>query len=147
MANREWPTLYSLLAIRYSLFAQSIAAVQEPPRNHLRLDLRCALEDREDAGIAQEPRRREFEREAVAAVDLHRIVGGRPGDAGGEQLGHAGLEIAAAAGILLPRREIGELARDHDLGRHHRDLVGDSGEIADRLAELLALLRIGERLF
>src|SRR5712692_11811761 len=38
-------TRYSLFATRYSPFAQSVAAVQQPPGNHLRLNLRCALED------------------------------------------------------------------------------------------------------
>ena len=45
-----------------------------------------------------------------------------------EQLGHAGLEVAAPALVLLARGEIGELARDHDLDRHHRELVGDARE-------------------
>ena len=53
-----------------------------------------------------------FEREAVAAMDLQGVVGGGPGDARRQQLGHAGLEIAAPAGILLARGEIGELAGD-----------------------------------
>ena len=63
-----------------------------------------------------------------------------------EQLGHAGLEVAAAAGILLARGVIGELARDHDLRRHHGDLVGDAREPDDRPAELHAVLRVVERL-
>ena len=54
------------------------------------------------------------------------------------ELRHAGFEIAAPAGILLPRRVIGELARDHDFDRHHGELVGDAREIDDRLAELHA---------
>src|SRR5262245_8038398 len=58
----------------------SVALLQQPPRNHIRLNLSCALEDREDARVAEQPRHRELQRKAVAAVDLHRIVGGRPGD-------------------------------------------------------------------
>ena len=54
----------------------------------------------EDAGIAQDARDRKFEREAVAAVDLYGVVGRGPRHPRGEQLGHAGLEIAAPAGIL-----------------------------------------------
>ena len=38
------------------------------------------------------------------AVDLHGVVGGGPGDAGGDQLGHAGLQVAAAALVLGARR-------------------------------------------
>ena len=81
-----------------------------------------------------------FEREAVAAVDLQRVIRRRPGHARGQQLGHACFEVAAVAAILLARGEIGELARDHGFGRHHGDLVRDAREIDDRLAELLALL-------
>jgi len=51
------------------------------------LDLGGALEDREDARVAKHAADRIFEREAVAAVDLERVVGGGPGGAGGEQLG------------------------------------------------------------
>jgi hypothetical protein len=104
----------------------------------LRLDFGGALENVEDAGVAENPRHRKFERKAVAAVHLHRVVGGGLGDARRQELRHAGLEIAAASGIILPRRIIGELARDHDLDRHHGDLVGDAREIGDRLAELHA---------
>ena len=110
------------------------------------MDLGCALENAENAGIAKDARDRKLERETVAAVNLHGVIGIGPGDAGGQELRHAGLEIAALARILLPGREVSELARDHDLDRHHRDLVGDAGKIDDRLAELLALLGVGEGL-
>ena len=63
----------------------------------------------------------------------------RPGDAGGEELGHAGLEVAAAARVLLAGGEVGELAGDHDLDRHHRELGIDAGEGDQRLAELVAV--------
>ena len=63
-----------------------------------------------------------------------------------EQLRHAGFEIAAPAGILFARGVIGELPRDHDLDRHHRDLVGDAREFDDRLAELNARFARSQRL-
>src|SRR6185436_9573499 len=85
----------------------SVRRAQQPSRDHLRLDFRRALENAEDAGVAEDARDRKFKRETVAAVDLHGIVGIGPGDAGGEQLGHAGLEIAAFARVLLARGEIG----------------------------------------
>ena len=69
-------------------------------------------------------------------MHLHRIVGRGPGDAGRQKLGHARLEIAAAAGILLPGGVIGELARNHDFRRHHRDLVCDARKGGNRFAEL-----------
>ncbi len=68
---------------------------EQAPRDHMRLDFRRALEDRQDARIAQDTADRVFEREAVAAMDLQRIVGRRPRQARGKQLGHAGLQIAA----------------------------------------------------
>ena len=40
--------------------------------------------------------------------------------------------------------EIGDLARDVDLDRHHRELVGDAREIDQRLAELHALLGVAQ---
>ena len=63
-------------------------------------------------------------------------------DAGAKQLGHAGLEVATLVVVFLPGREIGELARHHDLHRHHRELAGDAGEVDQRLAELLAVFGV-----
>src|SRR5215813_15627609 len=80
--------------------ADSVARCEQPPRDDLRLDLRRALENAENAGVAEDARDRKLEREAVAAVDLHRVVGIGPGNAGGQELRHAGLEIAAFARIL-----------------------------------------------
>ena len=121
-----------------------VSAFQQPPRDHLRLNLRRAFEDVEDAGVAQHARDRIFEREAVAAVDLQRVVGRRPGDARGEQLRHARFEVAAPACVLGAAGEIGELTGDVDLDRHHRQLVGDAREMDDRLAELHALLGVAQ---
>src|SRR5262249_18926011 len=117
---------------------------EQTPRDHLRLDLGGALEDVQDARIAENPADRILERETVAAVDLHRIVGSSPGDARAEQLGHAGLEVAAPALVLLARGKIGELARDRDLRGHHGELVAHTREIEDALARLLAVERIAQ---
>ena len=97
-----------------------------------------AFEDVENAGVAENARYRKFKRKAVAAVDLQGIVGRGPGDARGEKFCHAGFEVAAPPGILLPRGVIGELPRDHDLDRHHGELVRHPREIRDRLTELHA---------
>src|SRR4249920_197179 len=91
-----------------------VRAVEQPPGNNLRLDFGGAFKNIEDARIAQDARDRKFEGKAVATMHLHGIVGSRPGDSRREQFRHAGLEIAAAPGILLTRRIIGKLARDHD---------------------------------
>src|SRR5262245_48237437 len=132
----------SVAAVRQ--LAPSVAAVQQAPGDHLRLDLGGALEDRQDAGVAQQARHRVFERKTIAAVDLHGIVGRRPRHARRQQLGHAGFEIAAPSRILLARRMIGDLARNHDLDRHHGDLVGDSRKPDERTAELLAFLGVAQ---
>ena len=122
----------------------SIPAFEQPPRDHLRLNFRRALENVEDAGVAQHARDRIFQRETVAAVDLQGVVRRRPGDARAEQLGHAGFEVAAPALVLGAAGEISDLAGDVQLHRHHRQLVGDARELDQRLAELDALLGVAQ---
>ena len=46
--------------------------------------------------------------------------------------------------VLLARGEVGELAGDHDLDRHHRELAVDAREGDQRLAELLAVLGVAQ---
>ena len=69
------PDLQRSARLRNEPSAAVDATVQEPPCDHLRLDLGGALEDVEDAGVAQHPADRVLERIAVAAVDLQGIVG------------------------------------------------------------------------
>ena len=57
------------------LRAELIAAGDEAAGDDLRLDLGGALEDVEDAGVAQDAADRVFEGIAVAAVDLQSVVG------------------------------------------------------------------------
>src|SRR5262245_18355242 len=76
----------------------SVRAIEEPPGNDLRLDFGGALEDIENARVAENSRNRQFEGKAVAAVHLHGIVGGGPSDPRCEQFGHARLEVATAPG-------------------------------------------------
>ena len=80
-------------------------------------------------------------------MDLQRIVGIAPGDARGQQLGHAGLDVAAAVGILLARGEVGELAGDHGLDGHPGDLPGDARKRVQRLGELDAVLGVAQAEF
>ena len=61
-------------------------------------------------------------------MDLQSVVRRRPGDARAEQLGHAGLEVAALAFILLTRGEIGDLAGDMDFHRHADDFAEHARE-------------------
>src|SRR6516165_6494377 len=87
--RRAMPRPYKLR--RYRL----VCRAEQSSRNDLRLDFGGALEDAEDAGVAENARNRELKREAVSPMDLHRIVGRTPGDPRREQLGHPRLQIAA----------------------------------------------------
>src|SRR5262245_65296987 len=80
---------------------EDLLTLQQAAGDDLRLDLGGALENAEGAGVAQHAAHLIFEGEAVAAMDLQRIVGIAPGNARRQQLRHAGLEVAAPAGILL----------------------------------------------
>src|SRR5258708_28545912 len=125
----------------------SIPSIQEPSRDHLCLDLGRAFESQENARLAQYAGNLVLEGKPVAAMDLDRVVGGGPGDPCGQKLRHPCLEVAAAALVLFPRRVIADLACDHDLGRHHGDLVGNTGKRHELLAELDALVGISDGLF
>src|SRR3546814_12856856 len=99
----------------------SVAPARQAARDHLRLNLCRALEDVEDARVAQDAADLIFQRIAVAAVDLQRRVGVRPGGARGEQLGHPGFYVAALARILCARGGIAQLARgDEKIGSASR---------------------------
>src|SRR5215475_4411399 len=64
----------------------SIPPIQEPSRDYLCLDFSRALENRENARVAQYPGNLVFERKPVAAMDLDRVVGRGPGDPRGQKL-------------------------------------------------------------
>src|ERR1700730_3746831 len=124
-----------LTSTKFALVAPGKQAAGE----HMRLDLGGAFEDVEDACIAEHAADAIFHGIAVAAVDLQRIVGIGPGGARGEQLRHAGLDVAAPVAVLLARSEVGQLACDHGLHCHPGELAEDPREGIDRLAELLAV--------
>src|SRR5690606_7595688 len=148
-------TNWSIITLRFcfrplAVSAQasaSVAALKQAAGDHLRLDFGGALEDIEDARVAEHATHRIFEREAVAAMNLERVVGRRPGDARGKKLGHARLKIAAPSAVLLAGGEIGELAGDQDFHGHHDELAADAREAEDRLAELDAFLSVFEAEF
>src|ERR1041385_2891020 len=96
---------------------------QQSSRDNLRLYFRGALKDIENACVAEDARDRVFGGVAVAAVDLERVVGIGPGGPRGRQLRHASLDVPAAVAVLLTRGEIRELARDHGLDCHPRELA------------------------
>src|SRR6185369_8282039 len=125
-------------------YARSVASLDKPAADHLGLDLGCALEDVEYARIAEHAADRIFHRITIAAVDLQRVVGIRPGDSRGEQLGHSGLDIAAAVAVLLARGEVGALPRHHRFAGHPGELAGNPRKRDDRLAELNAIAGIAQ---
>src|SRR3546814_13989818 len=91
----------------------SVAAFKETAGDDLGLNFGSALEDVEDARIAKDAADLEFKREAVAAVDLQRLVGGRPGDAGGKKFRHAHFHITQPFAILIARGVLGDMAGDN----------------------------------
>src|SRR5690606_15359295 len=92
---------------------RSVGPSQKPAPDHMCLDLGGTFEDVQDACVAQDAADLGFDRVSDAAMDLQTVICARPCDAGGEQLSHPSLDIAAATLVLLARREIGEFAR-HD---------------------------------
>ena len=79
-------------------------------------------------------------RVAVAAVDAEGLLDAEPPGLGGEELGHARLEVRARAGVLEPRGADRQQAGGVDLGRHVGELELDRLVLGDRAAEGLALL-------
>src|ERR1700694_6066672 len=116
-----------------------IPAFEQSPRNHLRLDLRRAFENIKYAGVAEHARYWIFEREAVPAMNLQGVVGRRPRDTRAEKLGHAGLEVAALPLVLRAPGEIGDLAGDVNLDRHHCELVRDARKVDQCFSAFYAL--------
>ena len=75
-------------------------------------------------------------------MDAHGVLDGALRDLGGEQLGHAGLDVGAPAGLLLARRGDDQVLGGLDARRHVGELELDRLVVADRLAEGDALLGV-----
>ena len=86
--------------------SRSIAAFEQAARDHHRLNFRRALEDVEDARVAQHAARLIFECIAVAAVDLHVVVCVRPCHA--RAVGVAWNAYDLALRYALDRKQFGE---------------------------------------
>src|SRR5829696_3833782 len=77
---------------------------EQRPRDDEALDLRGALVDLGDLGVAVVALGRELLRVAIAAEDLDRLARLAAGDGRCEQLGLRALDGVRAAGLLEPRR-------------------------------------------
>src|SRR5229473_3137919 len=111
------------------------------------LDLRRALEDLGEPRIAPIALDGVQGRVACAAEHLQRLGGHPLGHLGGKELHHRRLLVAAPLLVDLVADEVHQLARRLDLGRHAGEAKARVLEVADRLAELAALLGVGGGVF
>src|SRR5437879_1453492 len=77
-------------------------------------------------------------------MDTHRLHAASDRRFGGERLGHPGLHIAALAAVIDPRRALDQQSRRLDLRRHVGQFQLDRLMLADRFAERLADLAVGD---
>ena len=81
---------------------------------------------------------------AVAAVQLHAVVGHAVDHLGGEELDHRDLAHALLAGRELRAGRVGQPAAGLDLGGEVGQLVADHLLVAERAAEGLPLAHVGD---
>src|ERR1019366_1595235 len=112
--------------------------------DHHALDLRGALSDQQQWGVAVEKLDLVLLGVAVAAVDAKALLDAEATGLGGEQLGHPRLEVRANACVLQARRAQSEQPGGVDLGGHVGELELDRLVLCDRLAERLALLGVAQ---
>src|SRR5260221_4239092 len=116
-----------------------------PPDQYL-LDLRRPLVEAEQPCVAVEMLDRVIRHVAGAAEDLYRAVGDAADHLAGEVLEARRLHADIGAAIALPRRVEHHAACRIGLGAAVGEHRLDELELADPLAELLALARVGHRL-
>ena len=117
---------------------------EQPAGDHLGLDLRGALEDRENARIHIETAHVVFLGIAVAAVNLQRLAGDPLGGLAHVGLHHRGLHLALPLGHERGDG-VGELTGRLDDERHAAELHLGEFVLADGIAEHLAVLRVLQR--
>src|SRR5271163_1636501 len=108
------------------------------------LDLGGAAEDRLDAAVGPEAADPVLAHVTVAAVQLHAPVGDAVAQLGVPPFDHRRLFGAQPVGAVLGNGAVGELARHRDLGGHLGQQELAVLELADRLAERVALLAVGD---
>src|SRR6478609_344855 len=121
-----------------------LVPLQQLLADHHALDLTRSLADQQQRRVAVEALDLVLLRVAVAAVDAEAFLDAVLAGLRSQELGHAGLEVGALAGVLHPRRFAGDEAGGLDLGRHVGELELDRLLVGDRLAEGLAFLAVAE---
>src|SRR5690349_136359 len=144
-ARRSPPkTLFVSSAISTSS-AMLTLGIQKLARDHQPLDLAGPFANGAEFYITVELFHRVILQEAVAAVNLHRLVGYTHRRLRGEQLGHRRFLVHVLAAVLHPRRALREQAGGVDIRRHVCQLVLDRLELRNEAPELLALFGITQR--
>ncbi len=109
------------------------------------MNLGGAVEDPIDARVAVVAFDRQVLAESHAAEDLHRAIDHPPECFGGLHLGHRDPLAGVAALVDHPRRLQHQQSRGIDLDRTVGEHLLDHLELADRAAELLALVGVVDR--
>src|SRR3954468_21594097 len=94
----------AMTAARTPRRMSDLVALEELLADDHPLDLRRPLADQEKRRVAVEALDLVLLGVAVSAVDAERVLDDLLAGLGGEQLGHARLEVRALAGVLEPRR-------------------------------------------
>src|SRR5215475_395096 len=105
-------------------------------------DLGGAGGDCPQAHVTEEALHRELAHVAVAAMELHRLVGDAVGHLGGEELGHRDLGDAVRPSRIERGRVIQETARGLDLRGHLRHAMAQRLLLAQRPVEGMALAQV-----
>src|SRR6187401_1493672 len=135
-------------ASRRSASGVATSAPQQLARDDQPLYLARALADRAELDVAEILFRRVVLHEAVAAVNLHALLGGANRNLARVELGDRRFgRRSRGLAIAHPRGAIRQQTRGFNLCRHVGELPADRLEMRDRLAELAPVTRIETRGF
>src|SRR6201996_859437 len=112
--------------------------------DHVALDLVGALTDDHERRVPEVALNIKFGRVAVAAENTDRVQRDLHGGLGGEQLGHARLQVGPLTGVVAAGGVQDQLAGGGELGGHVGQVVADRLVLPDRLAERLPLLGVAQ---
>ena len=140
------PSGTGISIVSTSVTAAPTGSPQQLARHHDPLHLVGALVDLGDLGVAHHPLDGVVAGVAVAAEHLDGVRGDLHRDVGGEALG-GGAEEREVLVVALRAAGggVGQLAGGLDLHAHVGEQELQSLEVGDRLAELLPLLGVGQR--